>query len=42
MDWLSFLPDISLPENIDIDIINIGPEVDKGVNLSVKDAVEQW
>lgn len=28
MDWLGFLPDISLPENIDIDIINIGDDVE--------------
>lgn len=28
MSWLDFLPDISLPDHIDIDIINIGPEVE--------------
>lgn len=28
MSWLDFLPDISLPEHIDLDIVNIGPEVE--------------
>jgi hypothetical protein len=28
MGWLDFLPDISLPENVDIDIINIGDDVE--------------
>jgi hypothetical protein len=29
MSWLDFLPDISLPDHIDLDIINIGPEVER-------------
>lgn len=28
MSWFDFLPDISLPEHVDIDIINIGDDVD--------------
>jgi hypothetical protein len=28
MSWLDFLPDISLPEHIDLDIVNIGPEAE--------------
>jgi hypothetical protein len=28
MGWLDFLPDISLPDHVDIDIINVGPEVE--------------
>jgi hypothetical protein len=28
MSWFDFLPDISLPEHVDIDIVNIGDDVD--------------
>ncbi len=28
MSWFDFLPDISLPDHVDVDVINIGPEVD--------------
>lgn len=28
MGWLDFLPEISLPEHVDIDVINIGDDVD--------------
>lgn len=28
MSWLDFLPDISLPDHIDVDVVNIGPEVE--------------
>jgi len=28
MSWLDFLPDISLPEHVDVDVINVGPDVD--------------
>ena len=38
MGWLDFLPNISLPENIDIDIINIGHDVEG--DLVEGDAIE--